>query len=357
MDGGAFITGRLLYFDPEEGAYYPMPATPIRVTVFDEYEGRVVAEYAYGNTGSDGSFSVPCEAEPSGYTTYTSTFYLTNGDINVLPNVASSVGGSCRHVGDIVASAGAPASTWSKMLPTVQASRALLSRSRGLVTIQYDPSVAGSWYSRNTDRITIGTQGVYGYWGRFTIAHEYGHAVHQAALGGGPSTSSACDVHQLDSVEDLTCAFVEGFADWHGFLAGTTTVYLATLEANGWYSVGDGSRIEGAVAAFLYDLWDAPTSGGSQPEPHDTAQLPGSYIADIVRTCEVLTTGVWGRASGVDHLVYCFERQVDPAVTGSGVYFPSRFIDPTQQRESAIEPGSWSQASVRRAWRRNLYGE
>lgn len=108
--------------------------------------------------------------------------------------------------------------------------------------------------------------------------------------------------------------------------------------------------IEGAVAAFFFDITDGAN------ESHDHVCYPGSYVANIIETCSVLDGG-WQRADGMDHLIYCFEQEVDPTVTGSGTYFPTRSVDPTDQEEWATEPSGWSQADVRTLWTCNLYGE
>lgn len=82
---------------------------------------------------------------------------------------------------------------------------------------------------------------------------------------------------------------------------------------------------------------------------------PGSYVADIVETCQVYRDGYWRRANGVDHLVYCFERAVDPDVTGSATYFDTRDSDPIDQSESADEPAAWNRGDIRTLWLWDLY--
>lgn len=81
---------------------------------------------------------------------------------------------------------------------------------------------------------------------------------------------------------------------------------------------------------------------------------PGSYVADIIRTCEMYRSFFgWTRANGVDNLVACFER----AVPNYSVYFSSRSPDPSNFRESAAEPSAWNRTNIRKLWRKNLYGE
>ncbi len=97
-------------------------------------------------------------------------------------------------------------------------------------------------------------------------AHEHGHAVPEKALGGNAATGQCRSPHHVDGAYNLQCAYSEGSAD-------------------------DGSIIEGAVAGFLYDLLDAPDWPDS---PYNTADgdddpvtFPGSYLADLVKTCNV----------------------------------------------------------------------
>jgi hypothetical protein len=102
------------------------------------------------------------------------------------------------------------------------------------------------------------------------------------------------------------------------------------------------------VAAFLLDLVDAY----SPSEPWDTLAFPGSYIANIISSCKVNTN----RANGIDHLVLCFEQQVDSALAHyPRPYFSTRLTDYYSQTNSAGTPAGWSQAAVRTTWLSNLY--
>ena len=63
----------------------------------------------------------------------------------------------------------------------------------------------------------------------------------------------------------------------------------------------------------------------------------------------------WIQNRGIDHFIYCAEKQVDTTITNS--YFTTRSPDPTDQRESATEPSGWSVNRIRMSWLRNLYDE
>jgi len=135
---------------------------------------------------------------------------------------------------------------------------------------------------------------------------------------------------------------------------GAIGTYVTHFEDNedwpGLLGATDGSIIEGAVAAFLFDLADAY----SIVEPWDTLAFPGTYIADIVVSCKV--NGLY-RADGVDHLIFCFEQEVDSSLAISPhTYFPTRVANTYGQWNSAGTPPGWSQSAVRATWIRDLYG-
>lgn len=124
-----------------------------------------------------------------------------------------------------------------------------------------------------------------------------------------------------------------------------------SVEANFWLEEngGDGAIQEGAVAAVFWDITDASN------ESHDALDAPGSYVASVVKSCEVRESGSWIDRNGIDHLVYCFENVVDSAITSNATYFPTRSTDPADQRETASEPSGWSKTRIRNIWLRNLY--
>jgi hypothetical protein len=191
---------------------------------------------------------------------------------------------------------------------------------------------------------------IWGIGGSFTQAHEYGHAFHAKALSG---YSAACGEHELfTSYPPLECAFEEGFATYFAvFLRGSATGYwegfVEHADQANWIGT-DGSLIEGAIAGFLYDLTDANSFG---VESHDLVQYPGSYVADVISGCSVqLASSEWIPNRGIDHLVYCFQRDMD----GVANYFTSRDPKPVAQNQSS---GISNPAEVKRLWRKNLYKE
>lgn len=180
-------------------------------------------------------------------------------------------------------------------------------------------------------------------------AHEFAHALHHEAMGEIPSGYD-CDNgtpgHHFYTVEDFECAYAEGLADYLG--SAITGIYESYFESNDAWGIDgeDGSIIEGPVASFFLDLTD------SAAEAHDSITFPPSYVAAIVETCEV-NGGT--DADGIDHLIYCFENQIDSLVTNDPDYFPQRSSDPSSYSESATEPNGWSWSVIRAIWVKNLY--
>jgi hypothetical protein len=239
----------------------------------------------------------------------------------------------------------------------------------------YCPTTAYLGCTPGNDFIRINTytgstygQQVYGSNGVWTQAHEYGHAYHEKALGGYVEQfwkSAGCPSnHPISTATKLGCAYPEGFADYFAVATrGDATGYEYGFEISFYYlgvspRPADGSVVEGAVGAFLYDITDSNrygpgTAGGQLDEAHDAVAYPGRLVAEVMRTCEVTESGVWKRASGIDHIVHCLEKAVYPAITGSTTYFPSRSPDPTAQR--ATTTVTWDAAQIRKLWLKNLY--
>jgi hypothetical protein len=240
---------------------------------------------------------------------------------------------------------------FDNMVRTIAASRALLGRSRGHIQVAVTLSAvngAGGFYSRSDDRISIWDQEMLGARGVFVAAHEYGHAVHEKALNGNKG-GNCPSPHYFDQQYNATCAYSEGFANYHSAAtrgaaaANTTRIETPIAFTNGMLS-------EQAVAAFLYDITDPKN------EPHDSTAYPGSYVANLIRTCEIIFGGVaiWNRTDALDGIIYCMEQTVVPSHEDN--FFRIRSSDPWAQREVATEPGGATQtANVRRIWLRNLY--
>lgn len=215
--------------------------------------------------------------------------------------------------------------------------------------------------------------------GLFVILHEYAHAFHYVAIE--PWASYSCNdsnndgqpEHFWTETETLSCAFVEGFAD---FLAMWTanTKYASTpyggdygLEENvDGYPLGsatnppqggDGLRVEAAVAAFLYDLADGngelddPTNQQGASESFDNVSVPASWIASVIQHCRL--SYFIGALNGPDEMVYCLEGS--PGAYAVGQTFSSAWRSYSSvQFDQPIE--SYDANAIRTLWRKNFYG-
>lgn len=203
-----------------------------------------------------------------------------------------------------------------------------------------------------------------GTYGLFVGPHEYGHhfmaeRIYQGALTTGGDSN--CSQHYWLEESDLLCAYSEGFPDYYSAVVQPSGMYAAEAESGAAWTPGeDGSLVEGAVAAFLFDLTDPAN------EVNDPVYYPYSYLISAMRTCRVYANTasgnwMWVIPDGVDFLTYCLENQIDSAVTASSTYFTYRSTsldgDPTAYSEEATEPASWSASAIRSLWTGLLYGQ
>lgn len=344
-------------FDPVPSAHYTIQVctVPQQQFICEEQDWVTVASGATNSQGFTGM--IDCDGDE-----YRGWMNPSNGKISIPSGSSAIVMGSitsdCGETIETQMGSGT-ARVFTNMVASWDGSVALLGVQRSQLKVSLGTS-DGSWYSPGDDEVTIGTDAVWTQWGVFVTAHELGHAVHEKALAGNVAGGSCPNPHFLDGAHSLKCAFSEGFADFHGVATRSdlTTFAMRSHIANNAFWPGctysgdecidpgqeDGSIIEGPVATFLYHMVDG-------------LQYPGSYIAAVMESCEVRQGSSWLRANGVDHLTYCFEDQVDSAVTGSGTYFPTRSTDPNDQRSTASKPGGWAAGDVRGLWTEILYGE
>jgi hypothetical protein len=360
------IGGYLKYYNIETATWVPIDGARIALTITDEYSGQIESiQNNYSFTEEGGRFDLECPAGQ--YDRYTYTFYLEDG---LIVMDGGQTGGNFWQTdcgSEVLMSV---ASDWGHVFMNASLvrsiSNSLYARQRTTPLHIRVGDFENSYYEKAgegnnvNDRITVrnttGGSHVWGLYGRFTIAHEFGHAFHHRALGNYPEPSCP-HPHTMQGFEDPSCAYVEGFADYHAVATlGASTGELSNIESDYYYtnfhsSGDDGNHIEGAFAAFLLDLSDGAD------EPHD--QLAGSvqYVGDLIATCEVYISSLssWARNREPSHIVYCAENQVDSWVTGN--YFLDSSWRPSTERESASEPVGWSVATVRSIWLKNLFGQ
>jgi hypothetical protein len=189
-----------------------------------------------------------------------------------------------------------------------------------------------------------------------TVAvHEYGHAFQFGAIESPRGGNSGCVIHNLATASSYECAFVEGFAEFFAAwvagpsqLSGPYADY--NIELNGSRSFGDGSKIEGAVAGFLYDLVDNGSEtdgpGGVVNGDDDSVSLAGSTLVSLLRTC---APGANSQINGIDEFIYCAENDVT-------AYLGNPFTG--WRSYSTVTPGTSvavSASTLRQLWRYDLF--
>ena len=221
---------------------------------------------------------------------------------------------------------------------------------RGQILAEIVANIPGSYYSPSQDKIVMRTASLPDEFGRFAIAHEYGHAYHNVAMGGiNPGFAINCTDHHLELPSSYGCALAEGFADF--FSVYLTGSLLGAFESNIYHTPGvPNPMVEGAVAATFLDVVDA----ANVFEGFDGAQWNGSYLPRLVGTCEYWDHlyNAYFRATGIDHITYCLEQDIDPFA--ANLYAFER-ITPTGWRHSATLPGTWSKAVARPLWYTNIF--
>lgn len=352
------INGYVLYYDPSVSQYLPLVNVSINSQEWDSYEARY-----YGGPGSstdeNGYFEMGCPADGNmlelsislhGSFAYVGSGVITGNQIWSW-DCASGADGGFTLSGSWAESAFA----YQEITNTAVSAYSLYGVTRDQVVVRF-VDTGTSYYEKSqpwgptgyADRITLSRAGgIFGSWGKFTIAHEYGHAMQHRRFGDYPSSINCPSPHYLYGDEDMTCAYVEGFADYFAVATrGSVTGFDGTVEGNGWYPGGDGSRVEGAVSAFLYDVTDPAN------EAHDTMAYPGSYLRTVMTSCSVFKSGTWFHAYRISHLIDCMENSLSPTAQS---FFPTDG-GWTAYTESATEPSGWSASAIRTNWRKNLFG-
>lgn len=356
------------YINQTTGTPEPLEGARVSYSVRD---WRGIERHSGTNViGSDGEVSIPCYLQdPRGSATYSGTIHVQdNYRLRVYhPQTGSDVTGYFSGNSETDCGQQIPvrasykmSHVFAQMDKTIEESRSFFQEERGKMHVHLEWDVDNSFYCPEQgpfidpwcsdgggDTVVImdspdpsGDTHIGGTFGDFVIAHEYGHAMHEKALGGNEGSGECPSPHYIGGSYNLQCAYSEGFANYHAEAVGFPYFNFEETYAD---NSDDGSIIEGAVAAFFFDLTDAAN------ESHDNADYPGSYVADVIRTCEVDGS----RANGIDHLIACFQREI-PSYSG---YFETRGNRPSSYDESASEPSGWNRTDIVKLWRENLYRE
>lgn len=117
--------------------------------------------------------------------------------------------------------------------------------------------------------------------------------------------------------------------------------------------IDDGSIIQGAVAALLWDITDDGLS-----EQGDPIQKSARELTDVMKCCRVTVGNSSLGYTGIDHVIFCLEN-VSPytiiLTTGTVSLFNTRYTLPTSATPGyALFRGS---TGFRRNWLINLYSK
>jgi hypothetical protein len=242
----------------------------------------------------------------------------------------------------------------------------------------YPYSGYGSRYDWDADHVRIEPDWnhVWGEMGVLVAAHEWGHLWQHTYLYQYPAVnglkrlvSAGCPIpHPPGEYTNFGCAFGEAFADWYAVVVRESDLptWRRDLEENRWHLLhcgqkctSDGSIVQGAIHAFLWDIVDP-----ANVEPHDKLQIAPATVVASIKGCEVsIDRSTWTPYTGIDHLIWCMEQRFPYQVRMKKTYadrdtlitfFNTR---PSNQWVNAARGPSVANLSdeFRRTWLVNLY--
>lgn len=371
------VTTVYVFYDHQtRGDYEPWALEGARVG-YRVFDGRGLEVSSNTVTlGPDGELQIPCyEDEIYGEGSFEGTVSTEdNNRLAVLNETGSAA--AATFSGNFETDCGQSLSVrayddlahvYHTMQQIITNSRSFFEASRGKLQVNVTPYVENSFYRPRTDQVFIMDQvdktHVGSQSGNFVVAHEYGHAFHEKGLGVNAASGECPSPHYSDGAHNIECAYSEGFANYHAAVTVESVydnfnVYAMDVATRSHYPATrgngnseDGAIIEGAVAAFLYDLTDGTT------ESHDDFSAPGTYVRDLIRTCRVdANSFLDAPPNGIDGLIACIQQQAPNYSLG---YFPTRSFSyrTTSYSENAVEPAGWTQSNVKKLWRYNLYDD
>lgn len=172
---------------------------------------------------------------------------------------------------------------------------------------------------------------VFREYGVMVAAHEHGHLWQDKVLWISPAQNGLMRMftqvcprqHLEENATTLACAWAEGFADWYAVAVreAAMPLYRERFEDNYFHLTcragqrngldikcsDDGSIVQGAIHAFLWDLYDPSHTG----EDHDRLKIEAWRIAEAIKTCLVKPADHHSYIpyNGVDHLIFCMGGQ------------------------------------------------
>ncbi|MGH7470500.1 MAG: hypothetical protein ACRENP_21350 [Longimicrobiales bacterium] len=261
-------TWEVLYYDDYWNQYEPVVGATVTGT-----EGPAGGSTMPVNetTNIDGEFSTGCDDEV--IYGYNMEVNAENAALIVTPNsVVATFNGAPSGCGDeqILVEHDAESHVFNHTRLAISNSIDFFDQGRSQVPVEINALVSWSGYDPSADEIIIKSSHVFTLAIMEITAHEFGHALHHDALGGLPSNPPYCSFHGYSLYTNLKCAYVEGFAEYVSVVTRPDALggLADDFEDNEYLLVNanpdgsnpndpDGTVIEGAVAAFLFDLTDA----------------------------------------------------------------------------------------------------
>jgi hypothetical protein len=235
----------------------------------------------------------------------------------------------------------------------------------------YPTSGYGSRYDWGADHIRVepGWDHIWREYGIMVAAQD--QYIYQYPAGDGLKRfyNLMCpNPHPPGEYTNFGCAFGEAFADWYAVVVRENDMpgWKRDLEENrlhlfvcGQKCTSDGSIVQGAVHAFLWDITDP-----AWVEGHDRVQKTPLAVVDAIKGCEVTRNrSDWYPYTGIDHLIWCMERRFPYQVrlqktSGSGDTLQT-FFNTRPQNQWANDARGFSVDNLsdnfRRLWLVNLY--
>jgi hypothetical protein len=351
----------LIYFNGDSGSY--QPATNVSLPSQEcEYVSGLCYAPTSDMTDGNGRFWARC---PDGNGEYyiQGSMELVGGGFYFSGPIGGFTEdiGSCTNDGGDWSLPGDNMEVFYHILDAVNASRAFFSpwsRSAVAIGISNDGTTS-SHYDGGSDLITIQAQGdkraIWGAYGLFTVAHEYGHALQNKALESIPGSTGCPSPHFINSHEGVTCAYWEGFADYHA--VATRGPQIAALSGGSyWISEVEGDQaridagggntedIEGSVAALFYHM----TSSSD-------LNLPTRYVADLSAYCRFYSSslGYYLYVNGADAAIKCAQGSL---TADDQSLLSMRSLTGWSLVNTPTQPGNFNASTFRSEWHQRLFG-
>jgi hypothetical protein len=364
--GDGYEYWRMDYYDYGFNVYRPVASANVTVNYYDAAANDELVKVSYHLTDANGRFAVDCA-------THTRSIWYEGivdvrqyGSIKMADPNVGTFGDDFRECWGpeneiwVVASRGEPVHVRNNLIRTSDGARALFGSDyavTGDVCYSNFDSLSSpcfdSWYDKYKNYIHIHSTDVWGNYGVWTQAHEYGHGYHHNRMGGiHDYVNWPCLSHTFDGTEDPACAYTEGTAHFMAMVTRGPDLpddfyykYWVRVGLTPGVHVGsDGSRVEGVVAAFLYDLVDPQGD-----EWFDNVQLSHGLIANLLANCQVIRGGTVMPEQGIGDVIVCLEQNANVPWYFTDLSQPSAFTGFTWS------PDSQTLSAIRTLWLKVLF--